>query len=93
MQEFPILKRQIEVSLLQAYKEIAVKNFPNLLKNEQILFEWDIDVNNNINDTDSDIKYYRLGYLERTDDDFVWETKYEYGRIEDIKRTFAGSVV
>lgn len=93
MQQPPILKRQIDVSRFKTYLEIVVERFPNMLMNEKILFEWEIDMNNNINDTDSDIKYYRLGYMERTNEGIVWETRYEYGRIEDIKRTFTGSVV
>jgi len=90
-QQPPILKRQINVSKFQTYREIVSERFPDMLMNEQILFEWEIDMNDNINT--NDIKYYKLGYMESTNEGIVWKTRYEYGRIEDIKRTFAGSVV
>jgi hypothetical protein len=93
MQQPPILKRQINVSRFQTYREIVAERFPDMLMNEQILFEWEIDMNDNINTTNSDIKYYRLGYMERTNEGIVWKTRYEYGSIEDIKQTFLGSVV
>jgi hypothetical protein len=84
----PILNRQINVARLQTYMEILEQMFPDMLMNAQILFEWEIDINDIINATDIDKKYYRLGYIERTNEGIVWKTRYEYGNIEDIKQTF-----
>jgi hypothetical protein len=79
----PKLYRTINSSRLQTYLEIIKLEFPWFSLNDKILVEWD----------KSDENYYRLGYLEYTNEGIVWQTSYEFGIIEDIRRKFNASLV
>jgi len=79
----PKLYRTINSTRLQTYLDIVKVEFPWFSLNDKILVEWD---NTNEN-------YYRLGYLEYTNEGIVWQTSYEIGIIEDIRRKFNASLV
>jgi hypothetical protein len=79
----PKLYRTINSSRLQTYLEIIKLEFSWFSLNDKILVEWD----------KSDENYYRLGYLEYTNEGIVWQTSYEFGTIEDIRRKFNASLV
>jgi hypothetical protein len=77
------LYRTINSNRLQTYLEIVKVEFPWFSLNDKILVEWD----------SNDENYYRLGYLEYTNEGIVWQTSYEIGTIEDIRRNFNASLV
>lgn len=79
----PKLYRTINSSRLQTYLEIIKLEFSWFSLNDKILVEWD----------NNDENYYRLGYLEYTNEGIVWQTSYEIGTIEDIRRNFNASLV
>ena len=79
----PTLSRTINTTRLETYLEIVKVEFPWFSLNDKILLEW----------YNSDVNYYRLGYFEYTNEGIVWQTSYEYGTIEDIRRKFNASLV
>lgn len=79
----PKLYRTINSTRLQTYLDIIKIEFPWFSLNDKILVEWD----------NTDENYYRLGYLEYTNEGLVWQTSYEIGTIEDIRRKFNASLV
>ena len=78
----PKLYRTINTTRLDTYLEIVKVEFPWFSLNDKILIEWDKKDDN-----------YRLGYLEYTNEGIVWQTSYECGTIEEIKRNFDASLV
>lgn len=79
----PKLYRTINATRLETYLEIVKVEFPWFSLNNKILVEWD----------NNDVNYYRLGYLEYTNEGIIWQTSYECGTIEEIRRNFDASLV